>query len=273
MAQEKWILTGPKTIELGVIDAIRVGLIGGRIDIVAHDEPGALVEVHGVTDRDLVVGVSGGTLTIDHIDMRWDNILHAITGIVKRAKAEISVRVPRHVTVKTGTVSAATFVSGTTGGADLDTVSGSVIVDGVVGDLSVDAVSGELSVLGHTGAVNVNTVSGDVAVEGAVPKLKVDSVSGDVFADLRGEVDEIRSNSVSGDLTVRLEAGVPARYRITTMSGRTQLDGSLFAGMRGSFTSTYGEVGGGRWTDVSSQSVSGDVTVVHAEPAFDRTGD
>ncbi len=53
MAQEKWLVDGPKTIDVENIRRLKVGLISGQVDIVGHDEPGARVEVHSVSGRDL----------------------------------------------------------------------------------------------------------------------------------------------------------------------------------------------------------------------------
>jgi hypothetical protein len=46
MAQEKWLVDGPKVIDLENIDRLKVSLVGGHVDIVGHDEPGVRVEVH-----------------------------------------------------------------------------------------------------------------------------------------------------------------------------------------------------------------------------------
>ncbi len=47
-----------------------------------------------------------------------------------------------------------------------------------------------------------------------------------MFLDLKGTPDEIHVNTVSGDVTARLADGVPAHYKINTVSGRLQLDDS-----------------------------------------------
>ena len=54
MAQEKWLIEqGPKTIDIGAIRSLKVGLIGGRIDVIGHAEPrhapgpAALLNGHG----------------------------------------------------------------------------------------------------------------------------------------------------------------------------------------------------------------------------------
>ena len=55
MAPEKWLIHPGETrvIDLDDITHLKVGLVGGEIDIVAHDEPGVRIEVHAVTTKDL----------------------------------------------------------------------------------------------------------------------------------------------------------------------------------------------------------------------------
>ena len=65
MAQEKWLVDGPKTIDIESARSLKVGLIGGQIDIVAHDEPGVRVEVHSVSGKDLKVSIDGDQVEID----------------------------------------------------------------------------------------------------------------------------------------------------------------------------------------------------------------
>ena len=59
MAIEKWIVTGPKVIDLELVRSVKISLIGGKIDMIAHDEPGARVEVHSVSGKDLKVSIDG----------------------------------------------------------------------------------------------------------------------------------------------------------------------------------------------------------------------
>ena len=55
MTLEKWIIHPGETrvIDIETVRKLKVGLIGGKIDVIAHDEPGARIEVHGVTSKDL----------------------------------------------------------------------------------------------------------------------------------------------------------------------------------------------------------------------------
>lgn len=264
MAQETWIVAEPTVIELERIASLKVSLIAGQIDIVAHDEPGARVEVHSVSGRDLKIAVEGDRLVIDHPQMRWENFIDTFRLFRGKARAEVSVLVPRSVALSFGVVSASALISGLHADATVSTVSGDVVIDGMVGELQLNTVSGEMDVRGHRGEVRAHTVSGDITVSGEVERFDGDGVSGDVFLDLAGAPDRIETQTVSGDVTVRLDPGVPAQYLISTLTGRLQLDDARITGVRGSYTGRYGALAG-RFTEVRSSSVSGDVSVVHAQ--------
>jgi DUF4097 and DUF4098 domain-containing protein YvlB len=271
MAQEKWlVLPGQsKTIDVEVVRRLKVGLIGGQVDVIGHDEPGARVEVHSVSGKDLKIQVDGDTLEIDHPQLRWDNFIEVFRSWNGKARADVSILVPRDVALKFGVVSASALVSGLSTDAKLSTVSGDLTIDGLTGDLDLNAVSGELSVRGHKGAINVHTVSGDVTVQGELSKYSSDAVSGNVFLDVSGIPDSIGSNSVSGDLTLRLDAGIGARYRINTVSGALQFDNAIIKTSAGKgYTYQEGELDG-HWIEVNANSVSGSVSVIRRDPQHD----
>ncbi len=147
MAQEKWLIEhGPKTIETGAISTLKVGLINGRIDIVGHDEPGARIEIHSVSGKDLKVSIDGDTLEIDHPQFGWDNLLDSLKRFTGKASAEVSLHVPRNVALKFGVVTADGLISGLTGDVSANTVSGELVIDGLRGALALNSVSGELAV-------------------------------------------------------------------------------------------------------------------------------
>src|SRR3546814_3499492 len=77
MTLDKWLIHPGETrvIDIETVRTLKVGLVGGQIDVVAHDEPGARIEVHNVTVKDLRIEVTGDSLEIDHPQLRWDNFL------------------------------------------------------------------------------------------------------------------------------------------------------------------------------------------------------
>jgi DUF4097 and DUF4098 domain-containing protein YvlB len=264
MAQEKWLVNPgqSKTIDIERVRKLKVSLIGGQVDVIGHDEPGARVEVHSVTGKELKISIDGDTLEIDHPQLRWDNFVDVFRAWSGRARADVSLLVPRDVALKFGVVSADALVAGLTTDAKLSTISGEVTVDGLVGDLELNTVGGELSVRDHVGAIAAHTVSGDITATGALRAFTVDGVSANIFLDITGTPDGITSNSVSGDVTIRLDHEVGARYRINTVTGRLNLEDTVLRGTLGrTFTHQSGSLEGS-WVDVSINSVSGHVSVV-----------
>lgn len=260
---EEWMVEGPKVIDLAGIDRLKVGLIGGQVDIVGHDEPDTRVEVHSVSGRALRIAVRDGRLEIDHPQLRWDNWLETMRTFRAAARADVSVLVPREIGLRLGVVTASALLSGTRGDASLSTVSGDLVVDAVQGDLQVNAVSGEIAVRDHQGRMSVHTVSGDVTASGDLRSFSSDGVSGDVFLDLKGRGGSVIVNTVSGSVTARLEPDVSVDYAIATASGRLQLEDQHLTIVRGRYLGSSGPEGGDR-LDLKVNSVSGNVNVLHA---------
>lgn len=275
MAIEKWLIQPgeSKVIDLELVRALKVGLIGGKIDIIAHDEPGARVEVHSVTGKELKIEIDGDRLEIDHPQLRWDNFLDVFKGFTGSAKVEVSVLVPRDASIKLGVVSAEALVSGFVSDAKLSTVSGDIVVDHVIGDLDVNSVNGEISVGNHTGRINANTVSGDIIASGSITRFSADGVSGNMILDVVGTPAEINTNTVSGDLTVRLDSGQGERYRVNTVAGTVFVDDTTFKGTLGKgFERIVGELAGS-WLDLQANSVSGNISIVRRGGAASGTAD
>jgi DUF4097 and DUF4098 domain-containing protein YvlB len=263
MTQEKWLVDGEKVIDVERVRRLKVSLIAGQVNIVGHDEPGARVEVHSVRGKALKVSIDGDTLEIDHPQLSWDNFVEVFKSFTGRASADVSIMVPRDVALKFGVVSANALITGLTEDATISTVSGDIVIDDVHGDLQLNAVSGEIAVRGHYGSVAAKTVSGDVTATGEIMKFSSDGVSGNVFLDLLNIPDLVRINTVSGDVTTRLEPGVPAQYKISTVSGRLQLDDSEITGVKGTYSGKYGELDK-HWLEFRANTVSGNVSVLHA---------
>lgn len=265
MTIEKWLIKPgeSRVIDLEDIRKLKIGLVGGQVDVVAHDEPGVRIEVHAVTGKDLRIEASGDVVEIDHAQLRWDNFLEVFRNFgAAGPKAEVSVAVPRGITLNLGVVSASALVSGLRSGARLNTVSGDIIVDGLVGDLSVNAVSGDVQVRSLDGALSANSVSGEVAATGSIRKATIDTVSGDLLVDSTGRVDTVNLNTVSGESTVRLDEGHAANYVLRSVSGRVLVDGiKRSSSGPTNWVDSDGELSGS-FVDVRVNSVSGAITVL-----------
>ncbi len=265
MTLEKWLIQPGQTrvIDIESVRRLKVGLVGGQVDIVAHDEPGVRIEVHGVSVKDLRIEATGDTVEIDHAQLRWDNFLEVFRNFGSGGpKAEISVAVPRSIELNLGVVSASALVSGLATDARISTVSGDVIIDGHSGDVSVNAVSGDVQIRGLEGALSANSVSGDVAATGSLRKASIDTVSGAMLVDSTGPTDAIGLNTVSGDATIRLDEGLPANFVLRSVSGRVTVDGiKRSTSTPTSYTDSVGELSGS-FVDVRANSVSGAITVL-----------
>lgn len=268
MAIEKWVIAPgeSRVIDIELVRKLKVSLIGGKVDVIAHDEPGARIEISGVTGKDLRVEIDGDSLEIDHPQLRWDNFIDAFKGWVGNAKAEVSILAPRHVVMKLGVVSGEALVSGFQTDAKLSTVSGDVVLDSHEGDVELSSVSGEISAGNHTGRITAHSVSGDVVATGDVVTFNADTVSGSMIVDAYGTPDRIDTNTVSGNLTVRFVPGSGARYRINTVGGTVLLEDASIKGMLGKgFERVVGELSGS-WLDLGANSVSGNISIMHRGP-------
>src|SRR5690349_18430901 len=146
---EKWLIAPgeERVIDIENVTRLKIGLVGGQVDVIAHDEPGIRIEVHGVTTKDLRIEANDGEVEIDHPQLGWDNFLEVFRNFGSGGpKAEVSVAVPRSIALNLGVVSAGTLVSGIRNDARLNTVSGDLIVDTLIGDLTVNSVSGDVQV-------------------------------------------------------------------------------------------------------------------------------
>jgi len=262
VAQEKWLVDSPKIIDVDNVRKLKVGLIAGQVNVIAHDEPGARVEIHSVSGKDLLVALDGDTLEVDHAQWKWDNFIDVFKSFRGTAKADVTITVPRDVALKFGVVSATALISGLTEDASISTVSGELVIDGLYGDVQLNSVSGEISVRNHYGKLNAHTISGDITASGEIMRFTGDTVSGDVFLDIAGIPDEVRVNTVSGGVTARLESGVPVQYKINTVSGRLQLDDSQISGIRGGYTGKFGTLDK-QWLEFRANTVSGHISVLH----------
>ncbi|WP_246190549.1 DUF4097 domain-containing protein [Agromyces agglutinans] len=264
MSLEKWIIAPgeSRVIDLELVRHLKVTLIGGKVDVIAHDEPGARIEISGVTGKELAVSIDGDRLEIDHPQLRWDNFVDAFKGFAGSAKAEVSILAPRQVALRLGVVSGDALVSGFDGDAKFSTVSGDVVVDNHSGDIELTGVSGELSAGNHEGRVTAHTVTGDVVASGEIVAFVADTVSGDLIVDAHGTPSRIDTNSISGDLTVRFDEGAGARYRVNTVGGSILIDDSRFKGVLGKgFEHVTGELAG-HWLELGANSVSGNISVM-----------
>ncbi len=270
MPTESWVVAGPQVIEVEDVRALRVGLVGGRVDVVAHEDPherGARLEVHEVDGRPLEVTLTDGELRVGYSFTLggWEGFVEKFRNFQDKDRADVHVAVPRDVLAKVGTVSADGLVAGLRQDASVSTVSGSVVVDDLRGRLTTHSVSGEVVVRALDGDLRFNTVSGELSASGDLTLAQGNSVSGDVSLDVGAGTSSITVTTVSGDLTVRVPEGAGLRVRAQSVSGRLVVDGHEHKGSGpGQRSVDVGQGDGGAF--VSATTVTGHVTILRAAP-------
>jgi hypothetical protein len=274
MTQE-WQIDGPKVLDIGdeheQVRGLKVGIVGGRVDVVTHDDsPTARVEVTDVEGCPLVVRWDGqsGTLKVSHgkdSDRNLFDMVKRTLENVGRNKVRVSILVPVQTRTTVSTVSAEALVSGVRGDVKANTVSGTVTLSDLRGDLDLNTVSGNIECNDLTGPLTVNAVSGAVTVQGGdLPRIKINTVSGDITLDLTTSRAQVKSNSVSGDVTVRAPlTGFDVEGN--TASGQVVVDGRKVS-RRGQ----HGPDKGGRIREgdgsleIKANAVSGNIVVLRA---------
>jgi hypothetical protein len=267
---ENWQVDGPRILEVGgegePVLELRVGLIAGRVDVVAHesdDDVSARIEVSSVRGRPLEVSWADGQLSVGHPKVTWDGLLDGLKSLGRRDdKAELSIAVPRSTRVRLSTVSADGLLAGLQAPATVRTVSGELVVDGVHGDVHARTISGRIDVRDLHGSLTGESVSGSLTVQAThLPQLNVKTVSGELVVDLHAVPSRVAMQSVSGDLVVRIPAGSGFRLDAKSVSGQIVADGRrIGAGRPGP---PQGEIrDGDESVHVSAKSVSGDVTLL-----------
>jgi hypothetical protein len=267
---EKWRVEGPRVLDIGgdgeQVRALKVGIVGGRIDVVTHDDsPTARIEVSQVEGQPVVVSWDGSLLKITHgPDSEvgiLDRVRQAVEGM-EHNRVVVSVSVPETATANVSTVSADALVAGVHAEVKANTVSGALTLDDLIGRTSVNTVSGIVECSRLRGPLHANSVSGTVTAQSSeLPEATVHTVSGDVALDLTNAVASVSSNSVTGDVTVR----APHRgydVRANTAGGQVVVDGRELR--HGPYAA------GGQLTEgdgalrVRANAVSGSVVVLRA---------
>lgn len=276
---EKWKVEGPRVLDIGEdgerVRTLKVGIIGGRVDVVTHDDsPTARVEVSEVEGDPVIVRWDGSTLKISHgpdsDNGILDRVRRTVTEGFDRNRVVVSISIPQDAAASVSTVSAEALVAGVRAEVKTNTVSGSLTLDDLAGRASVNTVSGAVECSRLDGPLSVNSVSGSVtAQQSTLPDVTIHTVSGDIALDMLNGQASISSSSVSGDVTVRSPlAGYDVR--VSSASGQVVVDGRQLR--RGPHSA------GGQLTEgdgalrLKANSVSGNVVLLRADGQAAGTG-
>jgi DUF4097 and DUF4098 domain-containing protein YvlB len=275
---EQWTIEEPRVLDVGGegerVRALKVGLVGGRVDVVTHDDsPAARIEVSDVKGQPVLVRWDGSTLKIsqgrDSESGIVDRLRATFEGI-EHNRVVISVSIPDDATATVSTVSADALVAGVHAEVKANTVSGALTLDDLIGRTSVNTVSGIVECSRLRGPLHANSVSGTVTAQSSeLPEATVHTVSGDVALDLTNAVASVSSNSVTGDVTVR----APHRgydVRANTAGGQVVVDGRELR--RGPYASGGQLTEGDRALRIKANAVSGSIVVLRSDTRSTSAG-
>ncbi len=194
------------------------------------------MRITSASGRIRVIGEARPDVTVEGAPM----VTHHGTQIVLGKSRKIEVRVPAGTDVVVGTLSGTVELRGELGNVRITTGSGDVTAEQVA---SIDArtKSGRVEVHESLGAVRVKTASSAIHVESAAGEVRIASVSGKVeVKEARGEasVRTVSGNAdlglgagavaivetVSGKMRITVPSGVHPAARLTSISGKRQVD-------------------------------------------------
>jgi DUF4097 and DUF4098 domain-containing protein YvlB len=265
MADQNWDVTSAQTIDVDSVTSLKLGMVRGRFDVVAHHEPVTRIEISEVQGDPVAVSVEDGRLEVRHQlhgPQGWFKNLMGTVNHNSENYAVISIAVPATVEVEAGTVSGDGLVSGMAGRTRLNTVSGSVMSDGTDGELHVNTVSGEVSARDHSGVLTAKTVSGEVTASGNFSHIRAHTVSGGMSFDLLGYTRDFGANSVSGDLTIRIPHDVGVDIVAKSASGTVVIDHQKYHVPGGKVETIAGP--DAKLMLVRTNSVSGTTSIIHS---------
>ncbi|WP_162638661.1 DUF4097 family beta strand repeat-containing protein [Streptomyces bacillaris] len=256
------------------VTALQVRVVGGTVNVVGTDEPGARLEVSAVEGPPLLVTYENGRLTVAYEDLPWQDLLRWLDPGGRRRSAVVSLTVPAAASVEVGVVGAGAVVSGIEGRTDVRGVTGDITLVGLSGAVRGDSVSGSLEAQGVTGDLRFHSVAGDLTVvDGAGTSVRAESISGDMVLDVEPSAaasdrpTDIRLTTVSGEIAIRLPHPADARVEANTASGAvSNAFEDLRVGGQWGAKKITGTLGAGTGT-LKATTVSGSIALLRRPPA------
>ncbi|MFT9667975.1 DUF4097 family beta strand repeat-containing protein [Streptomyces rhizosphaericola] len=258
------------------VTALQVRVVGGTVNVVGTDEPGARLEVSAVEGPPLLVTYEDGRLTVAYEDLPWQDLLRWLDPGGRRRSAVVSLTVPAAASVEVGVVGAGAVVSGIEGRTDVRGITGDITLVGLSGAVRGDSVSGSLEAQGVTGDLRFHSVAGDLTVvDGAGASVRAESISGDMVLDVEPSAaaadrpTDIRLTTVSGEIAIRLPHPADARVEANTASGAvSNAFEDLRVGGQWGAKKITGKLGAGTGT-LKATTVSGSIALLRRPPAED----
>jgi hypothetical protein len=204
------------------VDELDVRIVGGAVNVVGTDAPGARVEVSEVQGPPLSVRRDGARIEVVYEDLPWKGFLKLLDRKEWRREVHVTVSVPTATRLTVGVVGATAVISGIHGGTAVRGVSGGATLVGLSGDVSAETVSGSVETQALRGGLRMNSVSGDLTViDGGGTAVRADTVSGDMIIDLDRAATgaDVRLDTVAGEIAVRLPDPADVTVEAASTSG------------------------------------------------------
>lgn len=271
MTVRRWSIQCPQTLEVDGVRELRIAIVAGRLDIIAHDEPVTRIRISQIEGDPLLARYQDGWLDIRHgigEPSTWSERATwcSRTGACgPRNRVVLSIAVPAATIVDAGTISGEGLVSGLAGRIKIASVSGSVMTDATSGSLHASTVSGEAIVRNHDGDLAVNSVSGEITASGRFSTIKANTVTGNLTFDALSVPEKVSTNSVSGNVLIRLPEQAAVDLSVTSAAGTVTLNDERIS-LLGISTRTFGDPAAPR-VQLRTASISGDTAVVNRSSA------
>jgi hypothetical protein len=216
----RWTIEEPTTLDFDGVVALKATLIAGSVSVLASDDRPSVM-IGDVEGPPLVVEHEAGMLSVTH-----ERLLEGVLTWLRthKARAAVTVTVPRDCPLTLNLVSADAVVTGMTARTSIRSAAGDVTLDGVTGDIDASTVSGAIEAQGLDGRIAFTSVSGDLALAGgAIDSLGARTVSGRIAADLDlADGGRIDVNTVSGEVALRIPESAGTRVALNSAAGRIE---------------------------------------------------
>lgn len=253
----------------------------GKVDIIAEDRVGVLVEVVPLDGSDAsreaaentVVLLEGDTLAIrapESSTWQWRRSPHLLFTVKVPADSSLAVKaasadlraVGRFRQADVDLQSGDAYVQDLTGDGNLRTASGDLTVSTVGGSLRAKSSSGDLRVGDVTGDVSLETASGEITVRSAAASVRAETASGDIEIGVVRQ-GKARVQSASGDVQVGVAAGTGVWLDVSTASGSTRNELTM--------GDTDPAAASGASLELRIRTASGDIKIRRVTGAFQTT--
>ncbi|NYE94847.1 hypothetical protein FHU41_001068 [Psychromicrobium silvestre] len=261
MNDQHWSVAAPQTLEVDGVLSLKLGAIGGRFDVVAHDEPVTRVTISELEGDSLEIHFSEGLLELRHGNHDVSRWLGSKNPVELPNRLVVTISAPATTAVDVGTISGDGLVSGIDSQIKVSSVSGSLMSDSTRGSLSVKTISGEAIVRSHSGELSLNSASGEATASGDLESIKANSATGDLSFDCWSAVKKISTNTVSGSILIRLPEELAVDLSASSVAGQIDVNDETVR-VLGNTKRSFGNRDNGV-VHVNCTSVSGSVTVVN----------